>query len=194
MKRISLLIVFFAALTVADVDEDDNDENCPTILTKRQWGGRTAVKVPYQIIPVPNVIIHHTVSQTCDTKSSCATIISNIQNHHMNELDFDDIGYNFLIGNDGLVYEGAGWHVEGAHTYHWNKKSIGIAFVGDFSSELPSLAAIESAKKLIKCGVEKGEIARSYSLYGARQLTATESPGIELYGEIQGWDNWTSTL
>lgn len=101
---------------------------------------------------------------------------------------------SFLIGNDGLVYEGAGWHVIGAHTYQWNKKSIGIAFIGDFNSELPSIAAFESAKKLIECGVEKGELSRNYNLYGARQLSATQSPGIELYREIQYWDHWTSQL
>lgn len=77
---------------VVDVDDDDK-ENCPTIVTKQRWGGRTALKVSYQIIPVPNVVIHHTVTQACDTKPECSTIISNIQNHHMNELDFDDIGY-----------------------------------------------------------------------------------------------------
>lgn len=92
------------------------------------------------------------------------------------------------------MYEGAGWHIVGAHTFHWNKKSIGIGFVGDFSSEIPSVAAIKAAKNLIECGVEQGEIAKSYSLYGGRQLTATQSPGIELYGEIQNWDHWTPSL
>lgn len=42
--------------------------------------------------------------------------------------------YSFIIGGDGNIYEGAGWHKEGAHTYGYNKKSIGIAFIGDFRS------------------------------------------------------------
>lgn len=84
--------------------------------------------------------------------------------------------------------------MEGAHTYRWNKKSIGIAFIGDFSSELPFTTAIESAKNLIKCGVSSSEIARNYSLYGARQLVPSQSPGMELYREIQEWDRWTSVL
>lgn len=101
---------------------------------------------------------------------------------------------SFLIGNDGRVYEGAGWHVEGAHTYRWNKKSIGIAFIGDFSSELPVPSAIEAAKNLIQCGVEKGEIDERYKLYGGRQIIPSASPGIKLYGEIQDWRHWSSTL
>lgn len=29
---------------------------------------------------------------------------------------WDDIGYSFLVGQDGNVYEGRGWHHVGAHT------------------------------------------------------------------------------
>lgn len=43
--------------------------------------------------------------------------------------------FSFLIGGDGKVYEGRGWHKEGAHTYRYNKNSIGIAFIGTFTSE-----------------------------------------------------------
>lgn len=42
---------------------------------------------------------------------------------------------SFLIGNDGNVYEGAGWNKVGAHTLGYNRKSIGIAFIGDFSGK-----------------------------------------------------------
>ena len=37
---------------------------------------------------------------------------------------FDDIGYNFLIGGDGIVYEGRGWNKQGAHTKGNNFKKI----------------------------------------------------------------------
>lgn len=67
--------------------------DCPTIVTKRQWGGRAAKAVDYQTLPVENVIIHHTVSQKCDTESLCSNYIKNIQEYQMDRLDFDDIGY-----------------------------------------------------------------------------------------------------
>lgn len=83
----------FISIVVDNTFTDD----CPKIVTKQQWGGRRAVSVPYQIIPVPNVVIHHTVTETCETKSSCSETVKNIQNHHMNELNFDDIGYKYMI-------------------------------------------------------------------------------------------------
>lgn len=38
-----------------------------------------------------------------------------------------DIGYNFLIGGDGNVYEGRGWDTTGAHAgvAEYNTNSIG---------------------------------------------------------------------
>lgn len=41
--------------------------------------------------------------------------------------------YSFLIGDDGRVYEGAGWHTLGAHTYGYNRNGLGIAFIGNFN-------------------------------------------------------------
>jgi hypothetical protein len=41
----------------------------------------------------------------------------------------------FLVGGDGNVYEGRGWHQVGAHTYGFNKRSIGIAMIGEFSGK-----------------------------------------------------------
>lgn len=140
------------------------------------------------------MIVHHTVSQKCDKTSTCSEFIRNIQSYHMDSLDNWDIGYNFLIGNDGNVYEGAGWHKVGAHTYGYNKKSIGIAFIGDFSDELPSEKALNVAKEFLACGVSAGELDRRYKLLGGRQIHASESPGLRLYQELQDWKRWSSSI
>jgi len=66
-----------------------------------------------------------------------------------------DIGYNFLVAEDGSVYEGRGWDTVGAHTYGYNSVSIGIAFIGNFSYRKPSAAALNAAKQLISYGVLK---------------------------------------
>jgi len=66
---------------------------------------------------------------------------------------WDDIGYNFLVGEDGNVYEGRGWDTVGTHAKGYNSKSIGIAFIGHFNDRIPNNAAINAAKQLISCGV-----------------------------------------
>jgi len=54
---------------------------------------------------------------------------------------WDDIGYNFLVGGDGNVYEGRGWDNQGAHVKGQNRASYGGAFIGDFTNELPTAEA-----------------------------------------------------
>ncbi|XP_052217514.1 peptidoglycan-recognition protein SC2-like [Dreissena polymorpha] len=73
-----------------------------------------------------------------------------------------DIGYNFLVGEDGNVYEGRGWKYIGA-----SEHSTG------------------TLKNLVKCGVQQGNIAESYRLYGHRNETNTSCPGTALYDYIQ---------
>jgi hypothetical protein len=40
-------------------------------------------------------------------------------------LGWADIGYNFLVGEDGNIYTGRDWTNVGAHTVGYNSKSIG---------------------------------------------------------------------
>lgn len=138
--------------------------NCPchrvAFVPRQRWSARPSTSTDYQLRPVRYVIVHHTATVTCSTKSKCSRIISRIQAFHMERMDYDDIGYkcvvvsyysirnhidrniqlverhfpsSFLIGNDGRIYEGVGWHIVGAHTYRYNRNGLGIAFIGDFN-------------------------------------------------------------
>lgn len=42
---------------------------------------------------------------------------------------------SFLVAADGVVFEGRGWGVVGAHTKGSNQDSLGIAFMGNFNSK-----------------------------------------------------------
>lgn len=53
----------------------------------------------------------------------------------MDHKQWEDIGYNFLVGEDGNVYEGRGWGVKGAHSIPYNGKSMGICMIGNFESK-----------------------------------------------------------
>ncbi|RZC41507.1 peptidoglycan-recognition protein 2, partial [Asbolus verrucosus] len=166
---------------------------CPEIVSRVRWGARTPFEVDYNIIPVQNVVVHHTVTKGCSTESECASILTTIQNFHMENLEFHDIGYNFLVGGDALIYEGAGWHKVGAHTRGFNTRSLGLAFIGNYTNELPNKKQLQAAKDFLQCGVELGELDKEYKLFGARQVSATQSPGLKLYRELQNWPHFTRT-
>lgn len=49
--------------------------------------------------------------------------------------------------------------------------------LGTFSTGLPNSLALDAAKTLIQCGVERGFIKQAYTLKGHRDGAATECPG-----------------
>ncbi|XP_055603466.1 peptidoglycan-recognition protein 2-like [Uranotaenia lowii] len=165
-------------------------KECPTIVKRAQWGASKSTNVTYQIRPVVYVVIHHTATAICSEMPVCKATVKSIQDQHQKMNGWSDIGYNFLIGNGGVVYEGIGWHRVGAHTRGYNSKSLGIAFIGEFTHDLPSARALRAVNKLLECGVSLGELHPDYMLYGARQISATASPGTALYGDLQEWDHY----
>ncbi|XP_026832682.1 peptidoglycan-recognition protein SB2 isoform X2 [Drosophila erecta] len=97
---------------------------CPVPLSPR---------LPRLVVPVRLIIIHHTVTAPCFNPQQCQLALRRIRADHMRR-KFRDIGYNFLIGGDGRIYEGLGFGIRGEHAPHYNSQSIGIAFIGNFQS------------------------------------------------------------
>lgn len=62
-----------------------------------------------------------------------------------------DIGYSFLVGEDGRGYEGRGWRYVGAHTSGYNSVGHAICTMGDFMSVRPNDAAMMAVQHLIDC-------------------------------------------
>lgn len=40
--------------------------------------------------------------------------------------------FSFLVGQDGVIYEGVGWNVQGSRAPGYNDIALGIAFMGTF--------------------------------------------------------------
>jgi len=75
------------------------------------------------------------------------------QNYHMDGQHWDDIGYNYLVISapgtdvDGLIFEGRGRDVIGAHCLGWNTPWIGIQ-VAIGGAQKPSPPALTSTRWL----------------------------------------------
>ncbi|XP_058811208.1 peptidoglycan-recognition protein LE isoform X2 [Topomyia yanbarensis] len=134
----------------------------------------------------------HTATETADTQAGMVYMVRNIQCFHIESRRWHDIAYNFLVGNDGNVYEGRGWKRIGSHTYGYNSRGIGISFVGCFMNELPAKIALQACKLLIERGVRDGYIQEDYQLIAHCQCSPTESPGRKLYEEIKTWPHWVA--
>lgn len=71
-----------------------------------EWEARSPVGVSNFILPASHGLIgHHTAGSHCTDKESCIRVMKGIQNYHMDSRGWSDIGYNFLVGEDGRIYE-----------------------------------------------------------------------------------------
>lgn len=100
------------------------------------------------------------------------------------------IGYNFVVGGDGNVYEGCGWKIEGAHIYHYKEQSIYIAFIGNFDKVEPPKQQLAAAQYVIHEGMVRKKLDNEFKIYGQRDLQPTISPGEKLYKIIIQWDHF----
>ncbi|KYN04238.1 Peptidoglycan recognition protein 3 [Cyphomyrmex costatus] len=167
-------------------------ENSPNIISRAEWGALPPKSQSnLKLKPAPYVIIHHSVGSGCETQAICQLKVREFQRYHINNRGWTDIGYNFLVGEDGNVYEGRGWGKKGAHSKPFNSKSIGICIIGDYRNRTPKAAAVQAATNLIAYGVENGEIKSDYKLLGHRQTWPTECPGDSLYTMIKSWPHWS---
>ncbi|CAF3104964.1 unnamed protein product [Rotaria socialis] len=86
------------------------------------------------------------------------------QYRHGNYFGWDDIGYHFVIGENGKVYEGRGRNND-TH----GKKTIlsiiytdnvfhlsGVCIIGDFRKASPNEKALNALRSLVDCGVKQG--------------------------------------
>ncbi|XP_017785949.1 PREDICTED: peptidoglycan-recognition protein SC2-like [Nicrophorus vespilloides] len=164
------------------------------IISRAGWGARPAKWASNNLAvnPPSHVAIHHGDSPSCYNKAACTSRVKSYQDWHMDGNGWNDIGYNFVVGEDGNVYEGQGWGKHGAHAVPLNRMSIGICVIGSFNGAAPNAAAQKAVQELIAYGVSNGKIQTNYKLVGHRQVDNTDCPGTAFYNVIKGWKNWSA--
>ncbi|XP_070569474.1 peptidoglycan-recognition protein SC2-like [Ptychodera flava] len=161
------------------------------IVSRSQWGARPVSERDDMAMPVPYVILHHTAwPERCFTLEEGCAQMRRIQDFHMDENKWWDIGYTFCVGEDGRVYEGRGWNTQGAHSIGFNDKSIGLCIMGCFTKDLPNQRALDATEKFLAYCVENNKLIQDYTLYGHCQTKIKDCPGVALFELIKTWPHW----
>ena len=171
----------------------------PPVVTRTEWGcpdGQITTHGSLSYTTVTHLIAHHTAMGNETPGSDWRAIVRSIWNFHVFERGWADIGYNYLIDPNGVIYEGrsGGDNVIGAHFSGVNAGTMAVAMLGDFSNAAPTTEALNSLKKILawKCD-QRGLDPAGRSLHIASQLDlntisghrdgpgATECPGDSFY-------------
>ncbi|XP_022916766.2 peptidoglycan-recognition protein 1-like [Onthophagus taurus] len=165
---------------------------CPYIITRKEWEAGPNEAKPMGTYPMTHVIVHHSNTPICLTKDDCMTVVKSLQLRHRAVNRWPDIGYNFLVAQDGNIYEGIGWHHSSEIVPRYDSYSIHVAVIGDYTSSLPNDKALKALKDFIYCAVKRGSLHENYRLLGHRQLASKKCPGKEFYQELRNWPQWSS--
>lgn len=155
----------------------------PQIVTRAQWGADESIKrtrggCVRQFYPVQQLFVHHTAGTNFDPHPK-ATMRA-IYYFHTVVRGWCDIGYNFVIGPDGSIYEGrwarryapwethssetrSGLAVMGAHVKGYNSGSVGISLMGNFSQIRPPPSMRHSLAKLLAWEADRHHLRPRHS-------------------------------
>jgi murein DD-endopeptidase MepM/ murein hydrolase activator NlpD len=133
---------------------------------------------------VQRITVHHTSEHGRMSRMSDVDIVRLIERYHRDERKWAAIGYHYLVGHDGQVFEGRPASIQGAHTRSNNSNNLGISMIGDFNTTQPSAQQVSTLEALLddlrrRHGVPKRLI------FGHRDLSPSVCPGKHLYAWVQ---------
>ncbi|MDA0562982.1 peptidoglycan recognition protein family protein [Streptomonospora sp. S1-112] len=167
----------------------------PYVYSRASWNARKPVLYAKVLDRAPTyVIVHHTATpnSTDYSREHAFALSRSIQNHHMDNNGWDDIGQQLTISRGGYIMEGRnrslvairdGNHAVGAHVESYNDVAIGIENEGTYISASPTGALWESL--VATCAWLCSAYGRPVSaIRGHRDFNATVCPGDRLYSML----------
>ena len=192
----------------------------PGVISRAGWGADERIRFDQwgeerwwsQYFPLQKLIVHHTAGANGDPNP--AATVRAIYHYHAVTQNWGDIGYNYLVDAQGRIYEGrhsreywngatptsdnaAGKVISGGHALYHNAGTMGIALLGNFTSQPPTTAARSSLVNLLTWaagthGINptgattyvnpvNGYVRTTHNIAGHRDYNQTGCPGQRLY-------------
>ena len=149
------------------------------IVSRAEWGARgSSSSIPRD--SYSSITIHHTAGPASSYRG--ASTIQGIQSYHQDQQGWSDIGYHYLIGPDGVVYEGRPQGTLGSHSPP-NNGRLGLCMVGDFNKgDTPTPQALGSLQAMLGAFFQQG--ISPQQVFGHKQQRSTDCPGTRLFPQI----------
>ncbi|MCS7019045.1 MAG: N-acetylmuramoyl-L-alanine amidase [Cytophagales bacterium] len=179
----------------------------PTVVPAAQWrAGLPPPRNPPEATQVRFIIIHHEAGS--NNPRDFTETVRNIYIFHTQSNGWNDIGYNFVIAQNGVIFEGRdgqgrmdGDNVLGAHFCGKNSNTMGICLLGNYMTAEPPQAALLSLHRLIAWKMEKENLPNPFGravhlpgtslqstlniISGHRDGCSTDCPGENVYRRLE---------
>lgn len=197
-----------AGLAISDAPRAQAAPTQPPIRPRADWGGTLKPKGKLEEEDdVRFLLVHHTLTPNTDVGEKIPERLRQVFRFHTSaERGWADVAYNFFVDPSGTIWEGR----EGSLTRPMKGDATGgsqgfallCCFVGDFTTELPTPAAMASMTALLawvaaREGLDlatpvtftsrgstkwrKGSEVTTEQVAAHRDMSATECPGDALY-------------
>ncbi len=90
---------------------------------------------------IRHLIIHHSAAPATVGPKRIAV-------YHVKKQDWPGIGYHFLVGEDGTLYQGNTLETMSYHAVNANPAGVGICFLGNFMKQVPPPAQLQAGAHL----------------------------------------------
>lgn len=147
---------------------------------------------------VSHVIVHHAAGS--NTNTNYTQVVRDIYLYHTQVNGWSDIGYNYLVAQNGTIYSGRDPgngdqdNVMGAHFCGANTGTMGICMLGNYETATVTTQAFESLQQLITFKMYQDGLdpttTRTHALGELKQLSghrdgcSTLCPGENLYQKL----------
>ncbi|MFD7764095.1 peptidoglycan-binding protein [Streptomyces microflavus] len=151
------------------------------IISRATWGAKPWNGTPATVSPSRRTeFFVHYDGGTPVTRTGYA-IMRAIEAQHIGQ-GWSGVGYNFVIDQQGNVYEGRGWDLQGAHCPGHNVTGLGVQFALGGSQE-PSAKALAAGRALYEKACKR--TGRGLAKKGHKDGIATACPGPRLYAWVK---------
>lgn len=132
----------------------------PPVVSREVWCTHEACNYSEGLVyqPVTHLVVHHTASS--NDHSDWAAVVRAIWHFHTFTRGWGDIGYNYLVDMNGVLYEGhlGGDDVVGTHAAYANHGTMGLSLIGNFVSYDPPAAMLNSAAAILAWKADQKQI------------------------------------
>jgi LysM repeat protein len=165
---------------------DDDGPEPYKLVPRSAWTDKPVGSNNVLLGQVNRITVHHTDEHGPMAALPDTEVIRRIERYHREDRKWAAIGYHYLVGKSGIIYEGRPIRYQGAHTSQNNSNNLGVSMIGDYSKNPPNAKQARALAAFLDDCRARYHLPKS-KIFGHRELRATLCPGDALFAWLKNY-------